>query len=112
MGAVGWEVPLLEGLFVLLGQGIDVATRRARVILALVVAVVTAAVAIGVYVALRRIVDTAKTELEREMFGLRTGAYMLPLAAALALATVIAMTVAHAIARRGRPPVAAPPLLS
>lgn len=112
MSAVLWTLISLHVLLILLVQGTDVDTRRARVILALVVAVVTAAVAIGVYVALRRIVDTANTELEREMFGLRTGAYMLPLAAALALATVIAMTVAHAIARRGRPPVAAPPLLS
>ncbi|HVV84358.1 MAG TPA: hypothetical protein VHE35_14925, partial [Kofleriaceae bacterium] len=102
MTATLWTLIALHVLLVLLLQGTDVETSRARVILSLVVAVVTAAVAIGVHVALTEIVDAANAELERHLFTLRSGAYLLPLGATIALATVLATAVTHALARRDR----------
>ena len=109
MAVTLWTLISLHVLLILLLQGTDVATSRLRVLLALAVAVVTAAVAVGVHVALRRIVAAANVELEREMFALRTGAYLLPLAAIIALATVIATVVTHTLARRRRAARLAPP---
>lgn len=106
-----WTLIALHVLLVLLVQGTDVGTSRARVIIALSTALVTAAVAVGVYIALDRIVSTANTEVGRAIFALRSGAFLLPAGALLALATVVAVVVTHTLARRGwvRAPIGAPP---
>ena len=114
MAGVLWTLIALNVLLVLLLQGTDASTSRARVWSSCVLAFIAAAVAVGVYVALTRIVATANAELERDLFALRTGAYLLPIAAVVALATVVAMTIAHVIARgrraaAGPAPVAMPP---
>jgi hypothetical protein len=110
MAGVLWTMIGLHVLLVLLLMGTDVGTRRARVVLALVVAVLTAAMAIGVFVALDRIVDAANAEVGRAIFALQTGAYLLPAAALVSLAVVVAVVVTHAAARRGwRPELTSPP---
>jgi hypothetical protein len=100
MAAILWTLISLHVLLVLLLQGTDVGTGRARVIAALVTALLIAALAVGVYVALDRIVGAANAELGRAIFALRTGAFLLPLAALVALSTVIAVVVTHTVARR------------
>lgn len=111
MAVALWTLISLHVLLVLLVQGTDVGTSRARVILALVTALVTAAFAVGVYVALDRIVSTANAEVGRAMFALRGGAFLLPVGALLALSTAIAVMVTHTLARRGWVPerMVAPP---
>lgn len=101
MAATLWTLISLNVLLVLLLQGTDVGTSRVRVILSLVLAVLAAAVAVGIYVALVRIVATGNSEVGRAIFALRSGAFLLPVAALVALATVIAVVVTHAVARRG-----------
>ena len=100
MAAILWSLIGLHVLLVLLLMGTDVGTRRVRVVLALVVAVLTAAVAIGVFVALDQVVAAANAEVGRAIFALRPGAYLLPAAALLTLAVVVAVGVTHGAARR------------
>ena len=102
MAVTLWTLISLHVLLILLLQGTDVDTRRARVIFALMVSLLTTACAIGVHVALRRIVEAANLELDRQMFALRSGAYLLPLAALVSLATVVATVVTHTLARARR----------
>lgn len=101
MATVLWSLIGLHVLLVVLLMGTDVGTRRARVVGALVVAVLTAAMAIGVFVALDQLVDAANAEVGRAIFALRPGAYLLPAAALLSLAVMVAVVVTHAAARRG-----------
>lgn len=102
MTGILWSLIALHVLLILLVQGTDVETSRVRVVLAVIVSFLTTAVAVSVYVALSKIVEAANVELERDLFSLRSGAYLLPAAALVSLVTVLAMMVSHTIARRRR----------
>ena len=95
-----WTLISLQVLLILLVQGTEVTTHRGRMYLALVVAVLMSAVAFGVYVALQRIVATANAEVERDVFRLRTAAWLLPTTALAAMVAVVAWLIAHGRARR------------
>lgn len=99
MTATLWTLISLQVLLILLLQGTEATTSRGRVYFALAVAVLTTAVALGVYVALLHIVAAANAELERDLFRLRTAAWLLPATALAATVAVVAMIVGHARAR-------------
>ena len=109
MAGTLWTVISLHVLLILLLVGTDAGTGRARVVITVIVAVLNSMVALGVYVALDRIVTTANAELARNMFALRSGAYLLPVAAAVALAAVTVVAITHGAARRRRRELAALP---
>ncbi len=99
---IGMQILAIGLLF---GDAIEGAVRRARVSLAIVVALLSAAIAIGIHVVERRIVSEANAELGVALAGLGPGAYLLPLASLLALGAAIALQIAT---RRRLPSASAP----
>jgi hypothetical protein len=112
MATTLWTLLTLQVLLILLLQGTDVGTGRLRVAAAVVSAVAVAAIAVGVHLALREIVAAANVELEREVFTLRNGAYLLPAAGLGAAVATIGFAISHTIARRRLARQALPPVAS
>ena len=109
MTTILWSLISLQVLLILLVQGTEATTSRIRIYLALLIALLATAVAIGVYLALQRIVATANAELERELFRLRSGSWLLPASALAATVAVVAWLVGHARARGQLRAIAAAP---
>lgn len=112
IAAVMWGLAGLCALVIALAYGADVTSGRARMVAAGVVALLVAVVGVAVHLVLRRVVAEANGELGHALFGLRGGAYMIPLAAIGAAVSVAAMVIAYvrvrAAARPPMPPPAAP----
>jgi hypothetical protein len=103
--ATMWTLIGLEVVVVLLVLGVTARSGRLRVAGALVVAFLGAALAVAIHLVLRRVVAEANSEIERELFFLQIGAYVIPLAAVAGAGAMIWLLVAHARAHR----LAAPP---
>jgi hypothetical protein len=108
--ATMWTLLALQVLTAILLFGLTTMTSRWRVVGALVATAVSAAIGIAILLVLQRVVAEANQEVELEMFALRVGAYLIPVAACAGLAAVIAVLVLQSRERRAfTRPVAARP---
>jgi hypothetical protein len=94
---VMWSLFALNvlGAYLVIGAHPALGRGRGRAIGALVTSLLAAALAVGVYLVLGRVVAEANNEVGAEMFSLRAGAYVIPAGAVAALAAAIALQVAY-----------------
>ncbi|HUQ04789.1 MAG TPA: hypothetical protein VM261_19945 [Kofleriaceae bacterium] len=98
--ATMWALIALQIIAALLLFGVATVTSRVRVIAALLAAALSAAIGVAILLVLQRVVLEANKEIELEMFSLRIGAYLIPLAACAGLAAAIAVLVLQTRERR------------
>jgi len=103
-----WTLLALQVLTALVLFGITTMTSRWRIVGALVATALSAAIGVAILLVLQRVVAEANQEIELEMFSLRIGAYLIPIAACAGLAAVVAVLVMQvrdraALARRMTP---------
>lgn len=91
-----WTLLGLQVAAALLLFGLATMSSRLRVAGALVATALSAAIGVAILLVLQRVVAEANAELELEMFSLRVGAYLIPLAACAGLAATIAVLVLQA----------------
>jgi hypothetical protein len=82
-------------------------SSRLRVAAALLASLLTAALAVAVYLVLDRVVLEANREIGRPLFALRAGAYLMPAAAVAGFAAVVVTLIAYVRARSGPAPAGA-----
>lgn len=97
--AVMWSLLGLNLILVALLVGVQPRSSRLRLAGAVVMALVTALLAVAVYVVLDQVVLAANEELGRPMFTLRGGAYVMPVAGVAAFVMVIITLVLYVRAR-------------
>lgn len=107
--ATMWTLLALNAVAALLVYGVTAATSRLRLGAALVAALLAATIGVGIHLVLRRVVAEANTELGRDLFSLRVGAFVIPIAAVAAAGAMIALLVAHTRERRALAAAAAAP---
>lgn len=95
-----WALLALQVLTAIVLFGITAMTSRWRVIGALVATAISAAIGVAILLVLQRVVAEANNEVELQMFSLRVGAYLIPIAACAGLAAVVAILVLQARERR------------
>lgn len=95
-----WTLLVLQVLTAIVLFGITAMTSRFRIVGALVAAALSAAIGVAILLVLQRVVAEANQELELQMFSLRVGAYLIPIAACAGLASVIAVLVLQIRERR------------
>lgn len=110
MSTTLWSLLSLQVLLVLLLQGTGLQTGRARLVVAALVSLVVSGLGVGIYLALVKIVEAANAELEGQVFSLRTGAYLLPIATVAAALAVLAAIIGHTLGRRALARAAAAPM--
>ena len=98
--ATMWTLIALQVVAALLLFGVATVTSRVRVIAALFATAISAAIGVAILLVLQRVVLEANKELELEMFSLRLGAYLIPIAACAGLASTIAVLVLQTRERR------------
>lgn len=96
-----WSLLALNLVVIALVFRTDGRTARLRVAAALVGSLLTAAIAVAVHLVLRTVVAEANAEVERTLFSLRGGAYLMPVAAVASTLAVIAWFAAY-VRVRGR----------
>lgn len=97
--ATMWTLLAANLLLIALLLGIHPGSSRWRVGGAIAVSLLTAALALAVYLVLDRVVLEANREIGRPLFSLRPGAYVMPAAAIAAFVLTVAATIAYARAR-------------
>lgn len=97
----------LLAIGLLFGDAIEGLVRRKRASLAVVFALLSAAVAIGIHLVERQVVWEANDEIGIQLAGLGPGAYLLPIASVLALVAAIALRI---VAGKGATSVSVPAL--
>lgn len=98
--ATMWTLLGLQVVAALLLFGVATMSSRLRVVGALVATAASAAIGVAILLVLQRVVAEANRELELDLFSLRVGAYLIPLAACAGLAAVIAVLVLQTRERR------------
>lgn len=93
----------LLGAYLIIGAHPAGGRGRGRAIGALATSVVAAVLAIAIHFVLREVVAAANDEVDRDLLSLRAGAYVIPVAAVLAVVAAIATLIAFAAASRRRP---------
>lgn len=91
-----WTLLALQVAAGLVLFGITTMTSRWRIAGALVAAALSAAIGVAILLVLQRVVLEANREIELQLFSLRIGAYLIPLAAGAGLVSVIAILVLQA----------------
>jgi hypothetical protein len=98
--AAMWTLIALQIVAALLLFGVATVTSRLRVVAALLAAALSAAIGVAILLVLQRVVLEANKEVELDMFSLRVGAYLIPIAACAGLAAAIAVLVLQTRERR------------
>jgi len=88
-----WTLLALQVLTAIVLFGVTAMTSRFRIVGALALAALSAVIAVAILLVLQRVVAEANKEIELQMFSLRVGAYLIPVAACAGLASVIAILV-------------------
>jgi hypothetical protein len=95
-----WTLIGLQVLTAIVLFGVTAMTSRLRIVGALIAAAISAAIGVAILLVLQRVVAEANHEVELQMFSLRVGAYLIPIAACAGLAAVVAVLVLQTRERR------------